>query len=212
MPPAYTVLLVDDHPVMRAGLALMLSDSAELSLVAEAGRPAEACELAAKHSPDLIVLDLMLGGRDGVPLVGELLALHPAARILVYSSLDENIYARRALRAGAFGYLMKTENLESVCEALRAIVKGRRVMSPAIRESLVAESLGGAQPTLERLSDRELQVLRLVGAGLTLGEIAKELNLSVKTVGGYRERLKAKVGVDTARELAKRAAGFLDTP
>jgi DNA-binding NarL/FixJ family response regulator len=197
---------------MMASPARMLDREPEFTLAAEAATAAEAHELIVKHEPGLVVLDLVLGGRDGVPVVGELLALHPAARILVYSSLDENIYARRSLRAGAFGYLSKTENLEVVCEALRAIVKGRHVMSPAIRESLVSESLGGPQPAVERLSDRELQVLRLIGSGLSLGEIAKELNLSVKTVGGYRERLKMKVGVDTARELAKCAAGFLDTP
>lgn len=209
---AHTVLLVDDHPVMRAGLAMMLERRREFSLIGEAGNAGEARELMERRRPDLVMLDLVLGGRDGVPLVGELLALHPSARILVYSSLDENVYARRSLRAGAFGYLMKTEDLEAVCSALCDIVLGRRVMSPAVRESLVSESLGGTQTALERLSDRELQVLQLVSAGMTVGEIAKELNLSVKTVGGYRERLKTKVGVDTARELAKRAAGFLDTP
>ncbi|MGH8046585.1 MAG: response regulator [Chthoniobacterales bacterium] len=208
----HTVLLVDDHPVMRAGLAMMLDRAPEFSLAGEAGTAAESRELIAKLHPNLVVLDLMLGGRDGVPLIAELLALHPPARILVYSSLDETTYARRALRVGAFGYLMKTENLDAVREALLAIAQGRRVMSESIRESLVAESLGGPEPALDRLSDRELQVLRLVGEGFTLSEIAKELNLSVKTIGGYRERLKIKVGVDSARELAKRAAGFLDAP
>ena len=212
MAAVQTVLVVDDHPVMRAGLAIMLEGTRELKLAAEAGTAAEARVAVEKFRPGLVVLDLLLGGGDGVPLIADLLALHPEARILVYSSLDENIYARRALRAGAFGYLMKSENLETVREALREIARGRRAMSPAVRRSLVAESLGGEQPTLERLSDRELQVLRLVSGGLTLGEIAKELNLSVKTVGGYRERLKTKVGVDTARELARRAAGFLDAP
>jgi DNA-binding NarL/FixJ family response regulator len=206
------VLLVDDHPVMRAGLSMMLERSPEFSLAGEAGNGAEARELITSLQPDMVVLDLVLGGRDGLPLISELLALRPEARVLVYSSLDENVYARRALRAGALGYLMKTENLDAVRTALLAIAAGRRVMSPAVRDALASESLGGLLPSLQRLSDRELQVLRLVAAGFTLGEIAKELNLSVKTVGGYRERLKSKVGVETARELARRAPGFLDEP
>jgi DNA-binding NarL/FixJ family response regulator len=209
---AHSVLLVDDHPVMRAGLAMMLERSPEFSLAAEAGTPAEALDLAEKLEPGLIVLDLMLGGRDGAPLIGDLLAVHPAARILVYSSLDETVHARRALRAGAAGYLMKSENLDAVRAALLAIAAGKRAMSGAVRDMLAEESLGGPQPVTERLSDREMQVLRLVAEGFSLGEIAKELNLSVKTIGGYRERLKIKVGVDTARELSKRAPGFFDAP
>jgi DNA-binding NarL/FixJ family response regulator len=212
MSNAHSVLLVDDHPVMRAGLALMIEQAQELSFCGEAGTPAEALDLAEKLTPDLVVLDLMLGGRDGVPLIGDLLAAHPAARILVYSSLDETVHARRALRAGAAGYLMKSENLDAVRAALLTIAAGKRAMSEAMRDMLAEESLGGPQPVEDRLSDRESQVLRLVAEGFTLGEIAKELNLSVKTIGGYRERLKIKVGVDTARELAKRAPGFFDAP
>jgi DNA-binding NarL/FixJ family response regulator len=207
-----TVLLVDDHPVMRAGLAMMLERATEFLLAGEAATAAEALALSGRLQPDLVVLDLMLGGRDGVPLIRDLLVQHPAARILVYSSLDEAVYARRALRAGALGYMTKSKNLDAVRDALLAIAAGKRVMSPAVRDALVAESLGGSLPAVERLSDRELQVLRLVADGFTLGEIAKELNLSVKTVGGYRERLKDKIGVDTARELAKHAPGFLDAP
>jgi DNA-binding NarL/FixJ family response regulator len=204
-----TVLLVDDHPAMRAALAMMLEQNPEFALAGEAAGSAQARELMVALQPDLMVLDLLLGGRDGVPLIEELLVLHPQARILVYSSMDEVAYARRALRAGAFGYLMKSEGLDAVRAALREIVAGRRVMSDAVRDALVQESLGGPGSAVDRLSDRELQVLRLVGTGMTIGEIARELNLSVKTVGGYRERLKNKVGVDTARELARRAPGFL---
>ncbi len=195
---------------MRAGLAMVLERSADLSLCGEAGTPGEARELVISKIPALLVLDLVMGGRDGIPLLTELLALQPTLRILVYTSLKEDSYARRALRAGAWGYLMKTENLESVSIALHAMAKGERVMSATVRDSLVSEALGGSRPPLERLSERELQVLRLLGQGLQLGEIARELQLSVKTVGSYRERLKDKIGVDTARELARRAGEFLE--
>jgi DNA-binding NarL/FixJ family response regulator len=151
----------------------------------------------------------MLGGRDGLELLGELQPLCPIACFLVYTMQPERLYARRALRAGAQGYLVKSAGLPAVRDALAALTRGERYVSPAMAQVLIEESLGGARATVDGLSDRELQVLGLLAAGRELGEIASELHLSVKTVGTYRERLKNKLGVETARELAREAAVVL---
>ena len=212
MPARFTVLLVDDHPLMREGLASVIGTSGQLVVCGEAGTCSEARERVGALRPDLVVFDLMLGGRDGTPLLAEILRIHPPARILVYSSHDEMIYARRALRSGAVGYLMKTSDRQAVLEALLQIAAGGRVMSEAVQTSLVSEALGrphGAD-AMDSLSDQELQVFRHIGAGLGLGEIAVEMNLSVKTIGTYRERLKNKLGAQSARELARKAGSLLE--
>lgn len=203
------MLLVDDHPVVRSGVALLLETVPGFSLGGEAGTAAEARAAVKARPPDLVVLDLMLGGRDGLELLDELRLLCPAARFLVYTMQPERIYARRALRAGAQGYLMKSTGLPAVRDALAALARGERYVSPAMAQVLIEESLGGARATVDELSDRELQVLGLLAAGRELGEIATQLSLSVKTVGTYRERLKSKLGVETARELAREAAVIL---
>jgi DNA-binding NarL/FixJ family response regulator len=206
------VFLIDDHPVVRSGLALLIEAMPGHVLAGEAGSAAEA-RLAVKAArPDLVVLDLTLGGRDGLELLGELQSLCPAARFLIYTMQPERIYARRALRAGAQGYLVKSAGLPAVKDALAALARGERYVSPAMAQVLIEESLGGAKAGVDDLSDRELQVLGLLAARRELGEIASELNLSVKTVGTYRERLKSKLGVETARELSREAEVILGKP
>jgi DNA-binding NarL/FixJ family response regulator len=209
VPAPRRVYLVDDHPVVRSGLALLIESMSGYELAGEAGSAAEARLAIQAARPDLVVLDLTLGGRDGLELLGELQPLCPAARFLIYTMQPERIYARRALRAGAQGYLVKSAGLPAVRDALAALARGERYVSPAMAQVLIEESLGGARATVDELSDRELQVLGLLAARRELGEIASELNLSVKTVGTYRERLKSKLGVETARELSREAEVIL---
>lgn len=205
----YGVLVVDDHPIVRMGLRLLLEDAPTFTVCAEADSVAEAKRLTAELQPDFIVLDLVLGGRDGTELIGTLLTLHAGARILIYSSHDEAIYAPRCLRAGAGGYVAKSAGLARVLEALQLIARGEIAVSEAVQRALLREyadqARGDERSPLERLSDRELQVLRLLGAGHDSREIAEELHLSMKTVGTYRERLKVKLGLDTARALERYA-------
>jgi DNA-binding NarL/FixJ family response regulator len=209
VPASLRVFLIDDHPVVRSGLALLIGSMPGYELAGEAGSTAEARALLGAARADLVVFDLMLGGRDGLELLGDLQPLAPAARFLVYTMQPERLYARRALRAGAQGYLVKSTGLPAVRDALGALARGERYVSPAMAQLLIEESLGGARATVDELSDRELQVLALLAAGRELGEIATELSLSVKTVGTYRERLKSKLGVETARELAREALVLL---
>lgn len=205
------VLLVDDHAVVRAGLAFLLDQLAGFSVCGEAATAANARLLAQRLQPDLIVLDLFLGGTDGLPLVAEIRAICPAAKILIYSAHDEAIYARRALLAGAHGFLMKTADNAAVFDALRTLAAGRHYVSSVVAEQLLMTSLAAGQShdPLELLSDRELEVLRLTAKGKELGEIARALGVSVKTVGTHRERLKNKLGVRSARELAREAPVLL---
>jgi DNA-binding NarL/FixJ family response regulator len=206
-----SVLLVDDHPAIRLGLSLAISESPLFEICGEVGDVAAAHAALETLKPDAIVLDLLLGGRDGIECIEDLLTFHPAARILVYSGMDEKLYARRALKAGARGYLMKSEPPSAVVAAIESLLAGGYVVSPAIQQSVLAQTASQRHPTqslLERLSDRELQVLRLIGAGRRQSEIAGELHLSVKTVSTYRERLKDKLGCATGGELDTQAHEF----
>jgi DNA-binding NarL/FixJ family response regulator len=208
------VFLIDDHPVVRAGLKLLLEGDPQFAVCGEAGDVAAAQQQMGELRPDLAVLDLVLGGRDGTELIEDLLVLEPAVRILVYSSQPEQPWARRALRAGARGYVAKTAGLEEVRRALEVIAGGEIHVSAAVQRSLVQDYAGGRSgppSPLEHLSDRELQVFRLLGTGLGSAEVAAELRLGMRTIGTYRERLKNKLGLESARDLERCAEEFVRT-
>jgi two-component system invasion response regulator UvrY len=201
------ILLVDDHPVVRLGLSMAI-EAAGFSVCGEAADVATARDSVARLGPDAIVLDLTLGGRDGIELLGEIRALQPAVKVLVFSALPELTYAPRVFKAGGHGYLMKDDGAERVPEALTVILRGERYASAAVQSALFQAAASGGLShgdALSTLSDRELQVLRLTAAGRSLGEMAAELMLSVKTIGTHRERLKTKLGVSSVRELERLA-------
>ncbi len=213
MAAKFTVLLVDDHPVVCMGVKLLLEGSEQFEVCGDANDVIKTRRLVSELRPDLIVLDLVLGGRDGLELVEELMDLQPDTRILIYSSQDEMLYARRALRAGARGYLMKSAGLEAVELALKTLAEGECYVSAVVQRSLVHELArnprrADASP-LEELSDRELQIFRLLGSGLGSAAIAAELHLSIKTIGTYRERLKNKLNCQTAQALEQSASAYV---
>jgi len=187
----------------------MIEAQAELCCVGEAGSVAEAISLVERESPEMIVLDLWMGGNDGLELVQNLRAIAPEMKILVYSMNDEMIYGPRVLRAGASAYVMKDSGLAELSRAIAVVRDGGRYLSERLSGSLIAESLGQRLPARSQqvagLTDRELQIMRLLGSGKTTGEIAESLHISPKTVGAHRENLKEKLGVDSAAELAQRA-------
>lgn len=210
---AARVLIVDDHSIVRFGLVQVLEADARFAVCGEAATVAEAKRQMALCRPDLAIVDLVLGGRDDLALLPELQALCPDVRLLVYSAQPEMVYAPRAFQAGAHGYLMKDAGIEKVPEALAAVMRGERYASDAVQRAMFQHAAGGrpsssGEPTL---SDRELQVLRLIGSGLGTAEIAAALALSIKTVGTYRERLKVKLGAENALQLERRAADFIRT-
>lgn len=213
MGPTRKVLVIDDHPVVCAGLRLLLDGDPAFAVCGEAGNVNAAQRLVAELRPEFAIVDLVLGGRDGTVLIEDLLVLEPALRVLVYSSQPEQPWARRALRAGARGYVGKTCGLDEVRRALDTVAQGEIHVSGAVQRSLVNDYAAGraGRSTLELLSDRELQVFRLLGTGLGSAAIAAELRLSMRTVGTYRERLKNKLGAQTARDLERCAEEFVRT-
>ena len=205
------VLIVDDHPVVRMGLRAVVEQTGRYEVVGEAGTPAEAVQAAARQQPDVMILDLMLGGRSGADLAQQYLALAPGVRILVLSQHDEAIHAERVLSAGAHGYLMKGADLDGVVQALDAVLRGEIVLSPRMNARILARRFHGApQVRYSDLSNREMQIFLLIGAGLTTGQIATDLNLSPKTIGAHREKIKTKLGLETASELEREALLYVE--
>ena len=205
------VLIVDDHPVVRMGLRALIEQTGRYEVVDEAGTPAEAMQAALRARPDIMVLDLMLGGRSGADLVAQCLAAVPALNILVLSQHDEALHAERVLKAGARGYLMKGAELEGVVQALDALQRGEIVLSPRMSTRVLARRLhGGPAERYADLSNREMQIFMLIGAGMTTGQIAEDLNLSPKTVGAHREKIKTKLGLETASELEREALLYVE--
>jgi DNA-binding NarL/FixJ family response regulator len=200
------LVIVDDHPVVRMGLRAIIEQSGRYAIAGEAATPSEALHLVSRERPDLIILDLMLGGRSGTDLVSQCVRTAAAARILVLSQHDEALYAERVLGAGAHGYLMKGADLEGVVQALDTIMRGDIALSPRMNAQILKRRLHGApRDRYSELSDREMQVFLLIGAGRTTGEIAGQLNLSPKTIGAHRENIKTKLGLATAAELEREA-------
>jgi DNA-binding NarL/FixJ family response regulator len=206
------VLLVDDHSVLRQGLGAMINEEPDLEVCGEADSVQGALRAAEEGRPDVALVDLSLrGGGDGLELIKEMRERHPEVLVLVLSMYDETVYAERALRAGARGYIMKVEAAEKVMTAIRQVLGGEVYVSPNVAANLLGRMAGGgrggasAGPSIERLSDRELQVLRCIGRGMSGREIAEELFISVKTVEAHREHIKQKLDLSGSSELLRYA-------
>jgi len=205
------VLIIDDHPIVRMGLRAMLEQTRTFEVCGEAGSPAEALRLLAAEQPDLTLLDLMLGGRDGPDFVAECLRVHPKTRVLVLSQHDEALYAERVLKAGARGYLMKGEEMDSVVQALVAVLRGEIVVSPRMNARILAHRFHRAtEQRYACLTNREMQIFLLIGASRSTGAIASELCLSPKTIGAHRENIKTKLGLDSAAALEREALLYVE--
>jgi DNA-binding NarL/FixJ family response regulator len=205
----WRILIVDDHAVMREGIAAILNKEPDLSVCAEAESPAEALERLEAAAPDLAIVDLSLKEGSGLDLVKDLHARRPELPVLVLSMHDEAIYAERVLHAGARGYLMKQESSAKVVQGVRELLQGRPYFSKAIAERVVLKVVEGRRQKpsdpLESLTDRELEVFIQIGKGLKPRQIAEAMNLSVKTVETYSMRIKQKLGLSDASELLQRA-------
>ena len=203
------VLLVDDHPVIRQGLAALIREEPDLDVCGEASNAREALELIAAQNPEIALVDISLSGPDGIELIKDIKIRYPEVRVLVLSMHDESVYAERALRAGARGYLMKSEPLEKVMEAIRRVLMGEIHVSEQFASRLLHQVVGQGHvaetSAMDRLSDRELQVFRSIGQGMGIREIAGELYLSVKTIEAHREHIKRKLGLASSGELLRYA-------
>lgn len=202
------VLIVDDHPVFRRGLAELIADDPALEVCGEASDIAEALEKLDGTHPHVVIVDLSLGSGHGIHLIEEIKARHEHVKILVASVHDESLFAERALRAGALGYVNKQEPPERVIEALHCVLRGEVFLTEGVTSHLLQSVVGG-QPLEEdpigNLSNRELQVFELIGQGRTTKQIASQLNLSPKTIETHREKIKTKLGLANSTELSHRA-------
>jgi two-component system, NarL family, invasion response regulator UvrY len=196
------VLIADDHAVVRRGLGHILTEKADMRVVGEAENVHELLALVREQPCDLVVLDVSMPGRSGLDVLKDMKQERPRLPVLILSMYPEDQYAVRALRAGAAGYLNKESAPEELVEAVRKVVAGRRYVSPLVAEKLACDltSDGGGTPH-ETLSDREFQVMRLIGSGKSVTDIADELALSVKTVSTYRSRVLEKTGMKNNAEL-----------
>jgi DNA-binding NarL/FixJ family response regulator len=205
------VFVVDDHPIVRAGLAQLINHEPDLRVCGDAEEMCAALQTIDALRPDILIVDISLNGPDGLDLLKTVRAKDPSLPVLILSMHDESIYAERALRAGANGYIMKQEGTDRVLVALRRILDREIYVSDRIANKMLRQfaSAGGSanlqRSPLEDLSDRELEVLRLIGEGHGTRQIAEQLHLSVKTVETYQGHLKEKLGLKNARELVQYA-------
>lgn len=196
------ILLVDDHEVVRDGVRRILDKQPGATTFGEAGTAPEALELVREQDWDVVLLDISLGGRDGLEVLKEIKHLRPRLPVLILSMHSEELFARRALKAGAAGYVTKGSPRAELAQAVDEVIKGGVYVSPTLAEKLVLDLREGTgRPPHETLSDREFEVLRLIASGKTVGEIADILSLSAGTISTYRARILEKMGMKTNAEL-----------
>jgi DNA-binding NarL/FixJ family response regulator len=213
--PRKKVLVVDDHPMTRAGVTYLLDKQEDLFVCGEVGSPSEALDELPKLSPDVLLTDMTMPGRGGIEFVKDVVALHPNLPILVVSMHDEVIYAERALRAGARGYIMKEAGGERLLAAIRRVLSGQvylsETMSAKMLDNLSGNKPRGSHSPIEKLSDREFEVFQLIGQGKGTRDIAKQLHLSPKTVDVHRGHIKEKLGLKDVTSLVRYAVRWMET-
>jgi DNA-binding NarL/FixJ family response regulator len=204
------VLLVDDHPILRKGLGQLINNESDMMVCGEAEDSPKAFELVGTLSPDVMVVDVSLKGGNGIELIKNVKARFPELPILVLSMHDESLYAERALRAGSLGYIMKEEAIEQVLVAIRRVITGEIFLSDRMKSRMLQQLATGGRAKgvsnpIENLTDRELEVFRMIGEGRSTRQIAGELHLSVRTVEAYREYIKGKLNLKNSTELVQHA-------
>ncbi len=209
------VLIVDDHPLMRKGVGQLIDQQVDLSCIGEAEDAPSAMTAMEKLQPDVALIDISLNGASGIELLKNAKARFPKLKMLVLSMHEESVYAPRALRAGASGYIMKQEGTEKVLTALRKIIRGEIYVSERLSATMLSGMVHGrssvARSPVEELSDRELEVFSLIGQGHGTRPIAEKLHLSVKTIESHRAHIKEKLNLQTATELVHHAVQWVQS-
>jgi DNA-binding NarL/FixJ family response regulator len=208
------VLIVDDHPIMRRGLIQLLSLEPDLQIHGDVGTAAEAMAVCLTNPPDLVLADISLPDKNGLELIKDLRAINDTLRIIVVSMHEESLYAGRVLRAGARGYVMKEEAPESLIQAIRTVLHGGIFVSAKVSAKIIEEfsnpTKNGDTP-VSRLTDRELEIFRMIGEGHGSRDIAGRLNISVRTIGAHRAHIKDKLGLRDGTELVHKAVSWVKT-
>lgn len=209
------IFIVDDHPMMREGLAQLIAHEPDLAICGEAGTSREALDLVGKTNPDLVLVDISLPDKSGLELIKDLLALHPKLPVLVISMHDESLHAERVLRAGGRGYIMKQEGGKKMIEAIRRVLSGQiyvsEKMSGRILETFTGRSGQANRSPIEKLTDREFEIFQLIGQGIGTRDIAGRLHLSIKTIEAHRANIKEKLALKDATELVRHAVRWVET-
>jgi DNA-binding NarL/FixJ family response regulator len=209
------IFVVDDHSVMRWGYIALINQEQDLHVCGEAGTALEALELIPEADPDLAIVDISLEGMNGIELTKHLQTQYPDLPVLIVSMHDESLYGERALRAGARGYIMKKEARTKIVEAIRRILGGSFYLSAEMSTKILLQYQGRRfdeeRSSIERLSDRELEVFELLGRGYATREIAEALLISPKTVESHKNRIKVKLAVETAAQLVQHAVQWVQT-
>jgi DNA-binding NarL/FixJ family response regulator len=204
----YQILIVDDHPIVREGLTLRLSTQKDFAVCGTAATEDEAVAMVEEKLPDLVLMDISLKQGNGVEAIKRIKVLFPAMKLLVVSGFQETLYAERVLRAGAMGYLNKQESNDKILDAIRTVLSGNTYVSNEFTQRLVSHALGKSKPeksSIENLTNRELEVFRMIGEGLTSGVIAEKLFLSAHTIDTHRENIKRKLSLKNSGELVRAA-------
>ena len=207
------LVLVDDHQVMREGFARLIEEEPDLRVCAQFDSAKGVCAEIEKLNPNLVVVDICLDDTHGLELIKDIRAQQPKLPILALSMYDEGVYAERAVRAGANGYIMKRASAEAVIQAIREVLRGELWLGPAVRNRMVNRFLGrkaASASTLEGLSDREFEVFQLIGQGLKTRQIAEKLRISPKTVDTYRAHLKEKLNLEHGPDLVRHAVHWVE--
>ncbi len=200
------VIVVDDHPIVRRGLALMIGQESDLEVCGEAADVGEALHQMEERQPDIVVIDITLGGEDGIELIDYVKSRWPSVKILVCSAHDEETFAGRVLRAGAMGYISKREATGKIVEAIRQVLRGEVYLSPRMSTTLLHRAAVGEpldRDPVATLSNRELQVFDMIGQGLNTAQIASKLQLSPKTIESHRKLIKMKLKLQTSAQLSR---------
>ncbi len=210
----HRILIVDDHPIFRNGLAQLINQEDDLYVCGEAEDYQGALKAAKDLKPDMIIVDITLKDMSGIDLIKEIHKTDKDVTMLVISMHDESLYAERAFRAGAKGYIMKQEASESIVQAIRKVRQGGIYASKKMTDKILSRFVDGpkelTESPLQALTDRELEVFQLIGEGLSISEIGNRLHLSVKTIGTYRERIKEKLNLKTSTELLRYALNWVE--
>jgi len=208
------VLIVDDHPIVRQGLAQLIDQETDLTVCGQAEDAHQAMRDIRNLNPDMVVVDISLKDTSGIELIKDIKVQYPNLPVLTLSMHDEAVYAERALRAGAKGYIMKQEATEKVVTAIRRVLAGEVYVSEGMAAKMVSKLVAGPAEAggspVDRLSDRELEVFRLIGAGFGTREMAEKLHLSVKTIETYRAHIKEKLDLLDANELLRTAITWVN--
>lgn len=213
LPAKHRILLVDDHPITRQGVAVLLNQERDLEVIGEADSAPAAIAFLQKQPADLAIIDITLKTTNGVELMKHIRVISPDMPVLVMSMHDESIYAERAMRAGARGYIMKQEASAKILTAVRAMLAGDLYLSDRMKERVLHRFVNNRKErvgfSMDTLSDREMEVFQLIGEGYSTRQIAAKLNLSVKTIDSYREHLKLKLQLEAGKDLVRYAIQWM---